>query len=92
MLTHNVKQRKRDFRALGVNVEIHVGETLKSICQADHSTAIYPAQLFQLRPGHLADLTLGWVGAIHFRIMIKNHLAIRTQVRVSLNVENLNIT
>ena len=76
MFMNNFKQRKRNFLTLSIDIEIHVGELIQSLSQADHSPTINTAQFTQLAPVHLTDFAACWVRAIDLGIMVENNLTI----------------
>ena len=78
MFVNNFKQRKRNFLALCVDIEIHVGELIQGLGQADHSPTVNTAQFAQLAPGHFTDFATRWIRAIDLGIMVENNLTIGT--------------
>ena len=76
MFVNNFKQRKRDFLILCVDIEIHVGELIQGLGQADHSPTVHTAQFTQLAPVHFTDFATCWIRAIDLGIMVQNNLTI----------------
>ena len=70
MFVNNFKQRKRNFLALCVDIEIHIGELVQGIGQADHSPTVNTAQFTQLTPVHFTDFAARWIGAIDLGIVV----------------------
>ena len=76
MFMNNFKQRKRNFFTLSIDIEIHVGELIQGLGQADHSPTVNTAQFTQLAPVHFTDFATRWIRAIDLGIMVQNNLTI----------------
>ena len=76
MFMNNFKQRKRNFLALRIDIEIHVGKLIQGLGQADHSPTVNTAQFAQLAPVHFTDFSACWIRTINLGIVVENNLTI----------------